>query len=64
MSVVHGRGNLSRPEFSQEVKAGEGRLDKHQVLCSIYSRAIKEGSGHNERTTGAGEGGEEAHTQT
>lgn len=40
-------GNLSRAEFSQEVKAGEGRLDKHQVLCSIYSRAIKEGSGHN-----------------
>lgn len=26
----------------------EGRLDKHHVLCSIYSRAIKEGSGHNE----------------
>lgn len=36
----------------------EGRLDKHRVLRSIYLRAIKEGSGHNDVwRTGAAVGG-------
>lgn len=36
----------------------EGRFDKHHVLCSIYPRAIKGGSGHNDVwRTGAEVGG-------
>lgn len=32
----------------QEVNSWEGNFDKHHVLCSIYPRAIKGGSGHND----------------